>query len=95
VILDKTDIAALSKLAKIAVNDNETQDYLKECSMILDFVQQIQSVNTDNIAPLSNPLEQTQRLREDIVTEGNMQAKSEPLSDHIDDHLYTVPKVID
>lgn len=94
-ILDKKNIEALSRLAKIEVNDNEVDQYVTDCSTILDFVNQIQSVNTDKISPLNHPLEIQQRLREDAVSEKNQREALESLCDHIESHLYTVPKVIE
>lgn len=95
VTLDKNRIDALSKLAQIEVSEEECADYIKDCSTILAFVNQIQSVNTEDIAPLSHALDAVQRLRLDEVTETNQRDALEQLSEHIESHLYAVPKVIE
>ena len=55
----------------------------------------MQTVNTENIAPLSNPHEQTQKLRKDVVTESNDREKLLNLAPKATDGLFLVPRVID
>ena len=55
----------------------------------------MQSVNTDGVEPLSNPLEMTQRLREDVVTEGNHREEFLANAPQTEAGLFLVPKVID
>jgi aspartyl-tRNA(Asn)/glutamyl-tRNA(Gln) amidotransferase subunit C len=55
----------------------------------------MQSVNTDGVEPLSNPLEMTQRLREDIVTEENRRDAFLANAPQTEAGLFLVPKVID
>lgn len=95
VLLDKKHIDNLSQLAQIEVSDDEVDHYIEDCSAILDFVNEIQSINTDNVAPLNHALDATQRLRQDKVTENNQQDTLEAICEHIDSHLYAVPKVIE
>jgi aspartyl-tRNA(Asn)/glutamyl-tRNA(Gln) amidotransferase subunit C len=53
------------------------------------------SVNTDNIEPLSHPLEITARLREDKVTEIDQRAHFQEIAPAVDNGHYLVPKVIE
>jgi len=55
----------------------------------------MQTVNTENIVPLSNPHEQTQKLRKDVVTESNDREKLLNLAPRATDGLFLVPRVID
>jgi len=55
----------------------------------------MQSVNTDGVEPLSNPLEMTQRLRDDEVTEENRRDAFLANAPQTEAGLFLVPKVID
>jgi aspartyl-tRNA(Asn)/glutamyl-tRNA(Gln) amidotransferase subunit C len=62
---------------------------------ILAMVDQLQAVDTGDVAPLSNPLDATQRLRPDQVTETNRRDAFQAVAPAVEDGLYLVPKVID
>ena len=62
---------------------------------ILALIDQMQSVDTDAVAPLAHPLDMTQRLREDDVTESNRRDELQQLAPEVEEGLYLVPKVIE
>ncbi|NLQ16939.1 Asp-tRNA(Asn)/Glu-tRNA(Gln) amidotransferase subunit GatC [Marinomonas sp. M1K-6] len=93
--IDKQDVQKIAHLARLALTEEGADQYQHSLSSILSLVEQMQSVNTDGVEPLSNPLEMTQRLREDIVTEENRRdafLANAPLTEA---GLFLVPKVID
>ena len=53
------------------------------------------AVNTDGIEPLLNPLDATQLLRPDEVTESNQRELYQSVAPRVEDGLYLVPKVIE
>nr|BFE91447.1 hypothetical protein GCM10020185_19830 [Pseudomonas brassicacearum subsp. brassicacearum] len=55
----------------------------------------MQAVNTDGIEPLAHPLEASQRLRADVVTESNHREAYQSIAPAVENGLYLVPKVID
>ncbi len=93
--LSSTEIKEIAYLARIAIQDNEVPHFQKELSSILDFVAQLQSIDTDKVEPLSNPLDQTQRLRADEVTETNQRDANQEGAPLVEEGLYLVPKVIE
>ena len=60
-----------------------------------DLIDQMQSVDTDDVVPLAHPLDLTQRLREDDVTEFNRRGELQLLAPRVEQGLYLVPKVIE
>ena len=62
---------------------------------ILGLIDQMQAVDTDGIAPLAHPLEATQRLRADVVTESDQRDAYQRVAPAVDSGLYLVPKVIE
>ena len=45
------------------IDKNEIKDIEEKLTKIIDFVDQLQTISTDNIEPMANPLNQSQRLR--------------------------------
>ena len=54
------NISYLAKLAQIAINEDQTRLLRDELSDILAMIDQLQQINTDDIMPLANPLDQNQ-----------------------------------
>ena len=69
--LEKSDVEKIAHLARLAIDEKDVPEYAKNLSNILDLVEQMSSVNTDDVTPMAHPLDATQRLRPDEVTETN------------------------
>ncbi len=93
--IDKQGVQKIAHLARLALTDEDVDQYQHSLSSVLTLVEQMQSVNTDGVEPLSNPLEMTQRLREDIVTEENRRDAFLANAAQTEAGLFLVPKVID
>ena len=93
--LDKSDIDKIAWLARLSISEADIPNYIHDVSNILDLVGKMNSVNTDNIKPLSHPLEITARLREDKVTEIDQRAHFQEIAPAVDNGHYLVPKVIE
>ena len=52
--LDTNTINKIAKLARIKLSEEEAEDLLKDMNSILDWVEQLNEVNTDSIEPLAN-----------------------------------------
>lgn len=77
------------------IDKNEIKDVEEKLSKIIDFVDQLQTISTDNIEPMAHPLNQSQRLRIDEVTETNDRENIQKNAQQIEKGMYLVPKVID
>lgn len=47
----------VAHLARLQLSEDETVRYQRELSAILDYVQQLQQVDTDKVEPLAHPIE--------------------------------------
>ena len=92
--LDRTDVEKIAHLARIAISDDEIPATTAKLSGILDLIDKMQAVDTDGVAPLAHPLETTQRLRPDAVTESNHRDDYQTIAPATESGLYLVPKVI-
>ena len=93
--LDPQTVYRISRLARIRVDTSEVERYATELSSILDFVDQMNKVDTDHVAPLSHPQDRELRLRDDKVTETNRREDLQAAAPAIENGLYLVPKVIE
>ena len=88
-------VAHVAKLAKLALNPAEVPDISAKLSGVLNLIDQMQSIDTQGVVPLINPLDRTQVLRADAVTESNQRDKLQANAPAAEKGLFLVPKVID
>ncbi|MEJ2043750.1 MAG: Asp-tRNA(Asn)/Glu-tRNA(Gln) amidotransferase subunit GatC [Reinekea sp.] len=93
--LDRSQVETVAKLARLAIDDSEINDYVSSLSSILDLVDQLQAIDTTGVEPLANPLDAAQRLRPDAVTETNQREALQTNAPQAEAGLFLVPKVIE
>lgn len=93
--LDHSDVKSIADLARLAISDENIDKYSTELSSILDLVEQMNAVNTDDVQPLAHPTDAVQRLRADVVTETNNRDKYMSNAPAQEDGLFLVPKVVE
>lgn len=93
--VDAEVVATMAELAKLKHDTAEVEAYQESMSKILDLVEEMQLVDTNGIEPLAHPLETTQRLRPDEVTESDNRERYQAIAPEVADGLYLVPKVIE
>ena len=92
---DKAEVEKIAQLARLHISDSEIDEVTGRITDILALIDQMQSVDTDDVVPLAHPLDLTQRLREDDVTEFNRRGELQLLAPRVEQGLYLVPKVIE
>ena len=92
---DKAEVEKIAQLARLYISDSEIDEVTGRIRDILALIDQMQSVDTDTVVPLAHPLDLTQRLREDDVTECNRRDELQLLAPEVEQGLYLVPKVIE
>ena len=93
--LERCDVEKLAHLAQLGLDDAQLDSSTTALNTILDMINAMQAVDTNTITPLANPLEASQRLRPDTVTESNHRDDYQALAPAVENGLYLVPKVID
>ena len=93
--LDKETVHRIARLARIHIDDSNVEKYVSELSSILEFVEQMNRVNTDDVLPLSHPQDRVLRMRADEVTETDRRSELQNVAPATEDGLYLVPKVIE
>ena len=92
--IDKKTTLKIAKLTRVKIEDDEISELSSQLSSILDWVEQLNEVNTDNIEPLSNVSISELPLRKDKETNEN---RSEDILSNAPEKLenyFVVPKVV-
>jgi len=95
VSLSPEDVEKLCLLARLEITAAEIADVSGKLSDIVSLVDQLKAADTTDVVPMAHPLEQTQRLREDRVTEPDQRAYYQENAPLVERGLYLVPKVIE
>lgn len=93
--VSRETITRVAKLARIRIDEAELPEVHRRINAILAMVDQLQSVNTDGVEPMANPLDATQRLRPDRITEADQRDQFLAIAPLAERGLYLVPKVIE
>lgn len=88
-------ICAIAYLARLQVEEEELPALTKRFNAVLELFQQMEDVDTAGVSPMANPLDATQPLREDIVTQSNQREALQAVAPKVADGLYLVPRVIE
>ena len=93
--LDKDQVQHIAVLARLRLDEDEFAETVEKLSRIVDFVDQLSQAATDNVVPMAHPINESQRLRVDQVTEADDRDHFQQNAPSVDNGLYLVPKVIE
>ena len=88
-------IREIAQLARLGVEDDELPALTGSFNAVLGLFEQLKAVPTEGIAPMAHPLDASQTLREDVVTETNQREALQAVAPLTEDGLYLVPRVMD
>lgn len=93
--IDTETVKRIAFLSRLRIEDDKVQAAEDEFNKILDWVEQLKEVNTDNVDPLVSVNENNLQLRADEVTEGNQSEAvlaNAPMKEY---GYFAVPKVVE
>lgn len=93
--LTTADVKKIAHLARLGIAEHDIEHYAKDLSGMLELMTQMGALDTQNVKPMAHPLDQTQRLRADAVTEIDHRDHFQSIAPQTQAGLYLVPKVID
>jgi aspartyl-tRNA(Asn)/glutamyl-tRNA(Gln) amidotransferase subunit C len=94
VSLSKDQVQHIALLARLELGEGEFDDVVDKLSRIVDFVDQLQGAQTDDVVPMAHPLDRWQRLRPDVVTEHIDRDAIQANAPAVKSGFYLVPKVL-
>jgi aspartyl-tRNA(Asn)/glutamyl-tRNA(Gln) amidotransferase subunit C len=93
--LEAEELHKVAHLARLTLEPQAIEDYTQALSNILNLVDEMQAINTDNVQPMAHPLDATQRLRIDEVTETVDRELLQKQAPATEQGLYLVPRVVE
>jgi aspartyl-tRNA(Asn)/glutamyl-tRNA(Gln) amidotransferase subunit C len=88
-------VRRIARLARIKITDAEAKGLEKELSGILNWVEQLDAVDTRAVEPMTRVVAQELKKRRDEVTDGEIAddiVRNAPMAE---DHFFVVPKVVE
>ena len=93
--IEQNEIEKIAELARIRISGEQLGQVTQRISEILAMVDQLQAADTSNVEPMANPLDATECLRPDEVTESNRREAFQAIAPATQNGLYLVPRVIE
>lgn len=93
--LTRQNVEHIAHLARLEIGLGEIDGVVEKLSRIVEFVDQLQAADTSAVVPMAHPMDMSQRLRADEVTETDRRDLYQQNSQSVADGLYTVPRVLE
>ena len=93
--VDQATVRRIASLARIAVTDAEVPHLQNEINAILAFVEELGAVDVSGVEPMTSVIPMTLPMREDVVTDGQIEAAVLANAPLAEDGFFVVPKVIE
>ena len=91
----REEVAKIASLARIKMGDAELDRMVPELNNILDWVEQLGEVDVTGVEPMTAVIPNQQRLRDDVVTDGDVRDKVLANAPQAEHGFFAVPKVIE
>jgi aspartyl-tRNA(Asn)/glutamyl-tRNA(Gln) amidotransferase subunit C len=93
--LDKAGVAHIAALARIRLSEAELEPLAGELSHILTWVEQLNEIDTSEVAPMTSVAATGLPMREDAVTDGGCREEILANSPRTARGFFVVPKVVE
>ena len=93
-ISDET-IEYVGVLAKLELSDEEREQAKRDMGRMLDYIDQMNALDTEGIEPMSHAFPVENVLREDMVTNGDMRDALLANAPEEKDGMFVVPRTFD
>ena len=91
----KDDVRKVARLSRIAVPEDKLETLAGELSGIMGWIEQLNEVDIEGVAPMTSVVEATLPMRDDVVTDGNQQDKILANAPDAREGFFAVPKVVE
>lgn len=91
----KDDVRKVARLSRIAVPEDRLEALAGELNGILGWIDQLNEVDIEGVEPMTSVVETSLPMREDIVTDGNIQDQVLANAPRSEDGFFVVPKAVE
>lgn len=93
--IDTKTVEKIARLARIKVTDAEKEKFSQELTDIMQWIEQLQDVDTEGVEPMTSVVDMTLHQRKDEITDGNIQQKVLANAPETAENFFVVPKVVE
>lgn len=93
--VDRATVRRIARLSRIAITDDEARRLEQELSGILDWVAQLNEIDTSAVEPMTRVAAMKIKMRKDEVTDGFCADDILKNAPKVDDHYFVVPKIVE
>ena len=90
----RKDVEHIAKLARLEFTDEEKATFTHQLNTILAYVEQLNTLDTSNVEPLSHVIELDNAFRDDVLRPGLTQEEALSNAPVKTEKFFKVPKVI-
>jgi aspartyl-tRNA(Asn)/glutamyl-tRNA(Gln) amidotransferase subunit C len=94
-VIDEAQVRRIAKLSRLNLSDDEVRLFAGQLAKILDYVRQIESLDTEGVEPLAHALPVSNVLREDQPREGFTNEQALANAPETERDCFRVPAVLD
>ena len=93
--LEKKQVKEIAQLARLNIGDVEALQTTAELNNILNLMAELSEIDTEDVEPMAHPLDMSQRLRDDIVSETDLSDDFQAIAPKTGKQHFLVPTVIE
>ncbi len=90
----RKDVEHIAELARLEFKVEELDQFTNDLNEILTYVEKLNELDTENVEPLSHPIEGINNFREDIMKPSTLREEALKNAPDKDEEFFKVPKVI-
>ena len=94
-VIDEATVKRVARLARIKITPPEASGLVGELSGILDWVKQLDEVDTNGVEPMTRVVAVALRQRPDVVTDGEIAGQVTQNAPETRETFFVVPKVVE
>ena len=93
--IDETQVRQVAKLSRLELTDDEVSQFSTQLSAIFEYIEKLNELDTENVAPLAHCLPVSNCFRDDVVKESLGTEKVLANAPQRDESFFKVPKILD
>ena len=93
--IDKNQVKKVAKLSRISLDDRKLESLSKDLDAILNFVEQLNKLDTEQTEPLTSIVDKTLEPRNDKINDGKIKDEILKNSPDKNEEFFIVPKVVE
>ena len=90
----RKEVEHIAQLARLRFKDEELENFTSQLNEILNYVDKLNELDTENVEPLSHPVEEFNKLRDDELKPSIEREEALKNAPDRTDEFFKVPKVI-